>query len=284
MHAITFFRFLKLLCGSILICTSCKTPDREGSQNKKSTHAHGEYIYRLHKELLFVPSPAVKKEQALYPWEKKKQGNLLQITKEYFRCKGSALNPMQTVQSHGETINRFDCGGSQKHSLPLRDGREFIYPILIDLLNYIQTQTGKRVVITSGHRCPEHHLYISTGKPNLHSKHQIGAEVSFYVHGLEHTPEAIVKIIQNYYLDIPKYKGQKEFEEFKRYEKEDIDTLTPPLYNKEVFIKIYTKKEGRDFDNRHPFPYISLQVRYDFEQRERVIFSWDAAYKNYFRK
>src|ERR1700722_1356385 len=147
MLAMTFSRFLKVFCGSILICTSCKTSDSKGSQSKKSTQAHGEYIYRLHQESLFVPSPAVKKERIPYPWEKQNQGNVLQITKEYFRCKGSSLNPMRTVQYKGETINRFDCGGFQKHSLPLRDGREFIYPILIDLLNYIQSKSGKRVVV-----------------------------------------------------------------------------------------------------------------------------------------
>ena len=65
---------------------------------------------------------------------------------------------------------------------------------------------------------------------------------------------------------------------------QDTGILTAPWYNKEIFIKLYKKKEGRNFDNRHPYPYISIQVRFDTELNERVIYSWDKAYKNYLRK
>lgn len=248
----------------------------ETTVEKMPVQAHGEYIYRLHDEKFPSPPPPEQKDVESYPWDKTLVANLPKLTKEYFRCKGSALNPPKTLEKSGD--KHLDCGGTEKHSLPLRNGKEFIYPILIDVLNYIQLKTGKRVVITSGHRCPEHNTYVDSSPANQYSKHLMGAEVSFYVQGLEEHPEASIKLIQEY------YKGQKEYEEFKRYEKPDTDVSTQPWYNKELFVKLYTRKEGRDFDNRHPYPYISLQVRYDRDLKEKVMFSWDKAHKNYYRK
>jgi len=285
-HAKTrkYLRTAMALFYSALLLNSCSSTDQSADKNKKTIHAHGEYIYRLHDENLFAPPLPEKKGTEPYPWEKIVVGNLPTLTKEYFRCKGSSLNPIRTVAQQGETVRCMDCGGSEKHSLPLRNGKEYIYPILIDVLNYIQFKTGKRAVITSGHRCPEHNIYVDASLPNQHSKHLIGAEVSFYVQGMEDKPDHIVKIIQNYYKEMPQYKGKQDFEDFKRYEKEDTDVSTLPWFNKELFIKLYAKNEGRDFDNRHPYPYISLQVRYDMELNEKVVFTWDKALKNYFRK
>ena len=44
-----------------------------------------------------------------------------------------------------------------------------------------------------------------------------------------------------------------------------------PWQNKEILIKLYQKDEGRDLDNRHPHPYISIQVRYDRDRGEPVV-------------
>ena len=252
------------------------------TSNKSPLPVTGEYLYRLHDEYLFVAEAPQKITPLPYPWEAGNIGNLAKITKEYFRCKGSSLNPPRQAYEKGEIIRTMDCGGAARHSLPVRNGKEFIYPILIDLMNFIQSKTGKRVVITSGHRCPEHNAY--SDPKGKHSKHQIGAEVSFYVQGLEDRPESIVKLIQTYYTDSPKYQGKKEYLEFKRYEKEDSDVTTQPWYNKEIFIKLYKRKEGRDFDNRHPYPYLSIQVRYDSELQEKVIYDWHKATQNYMRR
>ena len=138
-------------------------------------------------------------------------------------------------------------------------------------------------MITCGHRCPEHNTYSDSSPKNQHSKHMIGAEVSFYVQGMEYKPETIIKYLQEYYKSNPKYKGQKDFEEFQRYDKEDSDVSIQPWYNKEIFVKLYNKKEGRDFDNRHPYPYISIQVRYEVDRQEKVIYTWDKATRNYLR-
>lgn len=258
-------------------CSSSEDAEREKARMQ---NAIGEYIYRNHNEYLFKLEPPIKSTPSLYPWENHSSN---QITKEYFRCKGSSLNPVHIFQQKGETVRFFDCGGSEKHSLPLRDQKEFIYPILIDLLNYIQDKSGKKVVITSGHRCPDHNTYVDASKENLASKHMIGAEVSFYVQGWEDQPEKAIKLIQNYYQETDKYKGMKDFQEFKRYEKDNTNVSTQPWMNKEIFIKLFKKHEGRNFDNRHPYPYISIQVRYDMEKQEKVIYTWEKANRNFLR-
>jgi hypothetical protein len=273
----------RLILFALLLCVGCRSDSAKDEASPEDPNVIGEYIYRMHDEHAFVPPEPVKSKPLAYPWDASGSSQLPRITKEYFRCKGSALNPRRTVEQNGEIVPLFDCGGPQKHSLPLRDGKEFIYPILIDLLNHIQIKTGKRVIITSGYRCPEHNAYINSAKENQTSKHMVGAEVTFYVLSMENNPEAIVRLIQDYYKISPKYKGQKEFIEFKRYEKEDTNVSTQPWYNKEIFIKLFKKNEGRDLDNRHPYPYISLQVRYDIDKQEKVIYDWNTAFRNYMR-
>lgn len=251
--------------------------------SEENNRLAGEFIYREEGEFHFRPEPSQPAGRDPYPWEEGKVGPFPKITKEYFRCKGSLLNPPKNELRHGERLTLTDCGGADKHSLPLRNNKEGVYPILIDLLNWIQSKTKKRVVITSGHRCPEHNTYVDPSPHNQTSKHMIGAEVSFYVQGLEDRPEALVKLVQDYYLQDPQTRQDKKYTEFKRYEKEDTDVSTPPWMNHEIFIKIFKKKEGRDFDNRHPYPYLSLQVRTDRDTGERVNYTWDKAYNNYLR-
>lgn len=274
MNALT--RFIPLLL--LLACSSGE------ERSPKNSIAKGEYIYRLHDEYFFTALPPEKQPLPIYPWEQGQIGSLPKITKEYFRCKGSSLNVVHTALQKNETVRIADCGGSERHSLPLREGKEYIYPILLDLLNYLQAKTGKRVIITSGHRCPKHNTYIDPSPANQHSKHLLGAEVSFYILGLEDRADSIVKLLQAYYQEKPKYNGSKDYLDFQRYDKGDTDVATPPWYNKEIYIKLYQKKEGRDFDNRHPYPYISVQVRYDWDLQERVQVTWDKAFKNYLRK
>ncbi len=275
---------LGVLClMAVIFCGGCSTESTSDSKRPQKA-AVGEYIYRLHHEKLFTPPLPEMNQRETYPWEKQSIGHLPKITKEYFRCKGSALNPIRTVVKKGEAVHYNDCGGCEKHSLPLRDNKEFIYPILVDLLNYVQKKTGRRVVITSGHRCPDHNAYINPEHIQVSSKHLMGAEVAFYVQGMEEQPEKIVKVLQQYYQETPKYHKENEYVEFKRYEKEDTDVFTKPWFNKEIFIKLYARKEGRNFDNRHPYPYLSLQVRYDWDLKEKVVFTWPKGYNNFYRK
>lgn len=263
-------------CFLILFFWGCSN---SRSSNPSKPQTRGEYIFRHHDDKSLVniePMTALKKP--LYPWEEGIEYAHPKITKDYFRCRGNGLNPVRLYQKEKEVIRFYDCGGPQKHSLPLRNQKEFVYPILIDLLNYIQLETGCRVVVTCGHCCPEHNSYLNPDRSNQTSKHMLGAEVDFYVQGMEEEPEKIVELIFSYYRDKPKYKGMNEYIEFKRYEKGEQMIKTAPWYNKEVFIKLLKKSEGRDFDNRHSYPYICLQVRYDWDNKEQVIFSWEKAF------
>lgn len=257
------------------LISGCSSDGKEKKQLRKD-NLKGEYIYRQHDDSLFsFSTPKVNTPEA-YPWEQQLVGNHSCITKEFFRCKGSMLNPAKVVQKKEELVRYFDCGGAEKHSLPLKDGKEFVYPVLIDLLNYIQLKTGKRVVITCGHRCPDHHAYVDPASFNKAVKHLIGAQVSFYVQGMEERPESVIALMMAYYKNNPKYQGDVAYEEFKK-EQSESDVSTQPWLNKEIFIKLYRSTEGRDFDQRHPYPYISVQVRFDRDANEKVIYSWDRA-------
>ena len=231
-----------------------------------------EYIVRLHNEYSLMVPTQTQNTQIPYPWQPQ-EGHVRSITKEYFRCKGNSINPPNIVTKDGKEINRFyDCSGADKHSLPLRDGKEFIYPILITLLNHLQKISGKNVIITSGHRCIAHQAFMDPSAKGSGSKHLTGAEVDFYVQGLEEQPMKVIQMIIDYYKD-----DAKEYKTFQRFEK-TTDTTTPPWLNKEIFIKLFKRTEGRNFDNRHPYPYISLQVRFDREKNERVVFSPEQAH------
>ena len=272
-----FAVILFLLIGLLQGCSN------SSSSLPSSSSLNGEYVFRLHDESFVEVEPMVSLKRAAYPWEEDRHCNYPKITKDFFRCKGSSLNPVHLVQTEKEIVRYYDCGGPQKHSLPLRDQKEFIYPILVDLLNHIQAKTGKRVVITCGHCCPDHNLYVDPSPSHHVSKHMLGAEVDFYVQGMEQQLEKIIELIFAYYREQSKYQGLKDFEEFKRYEKEDPNVANQPWYNKEIFIKLFKKNEGRDFDNRHPYPYICLQVRHDWDLDEKVTYSWDKAFRNFHR-
>lgn len=262
----------------LFLLSGCEQTDHFSDIALKRKNQKGEYIFRTQNEI--TPIPPMEKVDFADLNEKK---GMTKISKEYFRCKGSSLNPAKSEIVRGEVVKYHDCGGAQKHSLPLREGKEWVYPILIEILNDLQQILGKRVVITSGHRCPEHNTYVDPSPLNQFSKHQIGAEVDFYVQGLEDQPEKVIASVLSYYSRAPKYSGKKEFTEFKRYEKGDTNVSTKPWMNKEIFIKLYKAKEGRNFDNRHPYPYISIQVRNDLEKKERVVYSWEHAFRNFLR-
>lgn len=232
-----------------------------------------EAIYRKSSDRFYSIQIPAQMVRTSYPWES--EANLPRITKEFFRCKGSPINP-PIIDSTGPLS---DCDGCTRHGLPIIHGKEGVYPILIDLLNYLQKKTGRRVVITCGHRCPSHNTYSDPTKENRISKHQIGAEVDFYVQGMEERPQEIVGLLMQYFQETPQYKNDKENQEFKRLEKSEL-TLQPWM-NKEILIKTFQKNEGRDADNRHPHPYISIQVRYDKETKERVVYEWAKANLGY---
>ena len=242
----------------LLLLTSCSNENIPSKSQIKPLHAelitrkNGDSLYQLEEPTLNSPPT--------YPWNSL-SSPIPKITKHFFRCKGDLLHPRKN--------SLWDCGGVEEHGLPLKDGEEFIYPILTDLLNMLQDKLKKKVIITSGHVCPEHVRWRSPSQKTLPSKQMIGAEVTFYVEGLETSPEIPLKLIMDYYQENSKYQNKKEYIDFSRYNKEDTDVTTQPWYNKEIFIKLYQKNEGRDEDNRHPFPYLSVQVRFDFCEKPK---------------
>lgn len=243
-----------------------------------------EYIFRLDNESFYTVPPQVTAETPKYPWEKKYIGNHIAITKEHFRCKGSQLNPIKTFNQENYEEKIFDCDGHLAHTLPLKDGKEFVYPILIDILNFLQENLNAPVVITSGHRCPKHNRYVEPSIYNRASKHQLGAEVSFYVKGYEWQPQKVLDSLFNYYKTTPAYKDLKEYREFQRYEQPNTNVSTKPWFNKEIFIKYFKSDEGRNFDNQHKYPFIAIQVRFDRSLNQKVIFNEELAISNYHRK
>lgn len=260
-------------------CENLKSPSP-----LEPSYLQGEYIYRNENEVFFAQLPPQKNAAPSYCWQKFFNKEIPFITKEHFRCKGCSSHLPKSRMNGEQEETLFDCEGFESHSLPLSNEQEFIYPILIDLLNFIQNKTQKKVIITAGHRCPNHHSYIALdGYSSRYSKHLIGAEVSFYVETFEDTPEKIVYLLQSYYSIEPIYDRKDEYENFKRWE-QDTDISTTPWYNKEIFIKLYKAYEGRNGDNVHPYPYISIQVRFDIKNNTKVTYTWDAAMKNYWRK
>ncbi len=272
--------YIPFILGLLAGCSGLEDSEKERIRKMNAT---GEYVYRTHEEIFYVLEAPMRHIRKNYPWEETLIGNQVRINKEFFRCKGNTQNTPREHGSQGQISHTFDCGAvQQQHSLPYRESKEYVYPVLIDLLNYIQEMTKKKVVVTCGHRCPTHNIYADSSQFNRTSKHMIAAEVDFYVKGLEWRPEVVVEMIEKYYFEHPQYKEDSHFSEFHRYEKEtNVSTL--PWYNKEIFIKLFKKDEGRDFDNNHRFPYISIQVKWDREKEEPVTYNWAKAFNGYLR-
>jgi hypothetical protein len=258
----------------------CSGFERSELEKVRKQNCKGEYVYRNQSDVFSPIAPPEHLARSPYPWEN--EASLPRITKEFFRCKGNLLNiPYVDTSNPEKPTPLTDCEGSQRHGLPIIYGKENVYPTLLELLNYIQKKTGRRVIITCGHRCPVHNAYSDPAKENKASKHQIGAEVDFYVQGMEDQPLEIVAILMQYYKEHPSFKLHKEWTTFERYDKADARVSIQPWLNKEVFIKIYQKDEGRDTDNRHPYPYVSIQIRFDRDKKERVLFNWEKASRGY---
>lgn len=266
--------YLGIICLFLGGCSRLEESEKEKIKKRNCTT---EWIYRAPNDSFYGIAAPLHTPRSSYPWEA--EGNLPKITKEFFRCRGNPLNPPLPLSEGADPL--LDCEGGSRHGLPIIHGKESVFPVLTDLLNYVQKKTGKRVIITCGHRCPIHNSYSDPSKENLVSKHQIGAEVDFYVQGMEDRPQEVVGLLMQYYQELSVFKNDKEHREFVRYDKPDARVRTQPWMNKEIYIKLYAQDEGRDRDNRHPYPYISIQVRYDRMKKERVLYEWAKAHKGY---
>jgi hypothetical protein len=260
----------------LFVLSGCSGLERSEKEKVRKQNQTLEPIYRNRGDQFAKIISPEHTPRSPYPWET--ESHLPKITKDFFRCKGNPLNPLKTISS---TSDQRDCEGSSHHGLPILGGRENVYPALVELLNFVQKKVGRRVIITCGHRCPTHNLYADPAKANLSSKHQMGAEVDFYVQGMEDQPLEVVRLLMQYYQEHPSFKSLAQWTSFERYEKEDAKVSIAPWMNKEIFIKLYQKEEGRDFDNQHPYPYLSIQIRFDRDRGERVLFDWEKATRGF---
>lgn len=48
-------------------------------------------------------------------------------------------------------------------------------------------------------------------------------------------------------------------------------------------MKVSQASEGRNLDNQHPYPYVTLQVRYDRATGQPVSYTWKQANQGYRR-
>lgn len=260
----------------LLFLCSCSGFEESQSREIRRANEKAEHIYRRHDERHYALPQVARRQRCDVPWRAGDQPHA-RITKEFFRCHGSSTHPIRSwKEPNGDTVQLLDCSGAAGHGLPLREGREFIYPVLIDLLNYLQDTTGKRVVITSGHRCPTHNRYLDPRAQAQTTRHLIGAAVDFYVEGVE--PAKVVQLLQAYYQ---KPEFEKADREFTRSTKPDAEVSTPAWYNREIYIKVLNPSEGRSLDNNHTHPYINLQVRWDRSTKQRVVTTWQEAFYNY---
>ena len=250
------------------LIVGCSQMERSENELIRKRNELTEPIIRLHEEFFFTPPLPDRKKRIGYPWEEGASHGIFKITKEYFGCRGSAIHESAE-----------DCGGFTSHGLPFRDGKEFVYPILLQLLGYVQEKTTHKVVVTCGHRCPKHNTYPDPSKINQTSKHQIGAEVDFYVEGFEEKPLEIVRLLMQYYHDL----NDSEYLSFSRCQNNPKKLDHPGWYNKEIIIRVQEKDEGRDADNRHPYPYITIEVRYDRDMNQPVEYNWQVANTGYLR-
>ena len=141
----SFLIYFLLSCLCLLGCRN------QSHTSKKKFNA--EYLYLLESDPLPAPFPPLPQGREPYPWESKYIGKYPRITKDYFRCRGNLLHPMITRKKEGREPEHFrDCGGGEKHGLPIKEGKEFIYPKLLELLNYLQEKN---------HLSGNHHIRAS---------------------------------------------------------------------------------------------------------------------------
>jgi len=256
-----------LLISSICFCSCSQQVSRSENVRMRKRNVVKENIFRWSKDCMFESVETHVAPLPEYPWRESRHfKHYVPITREFFRCKGNRSNLPRRIPGGREFF--VDCLGLEQHGLPYAGGEEFIFPILITLLNYIQETLHSRVVITTGHRCPLHNKYADTSLLNMMSKHQIGAEVDFYVIGFETNYQQVVQRIINFY--------QKDREKEYRYFSCSLNYFNA-WHNKEIMIRVHAREEERDMDNLHPYPYLTLEVLFDRQKETPVMYAENKA-------
>ncbi len=255
------YYFLLLL----FFVASCSTAHEREQKLRMKKNRSTEKIYRLSHEKMYEEKAFTLAKRERYPWEN--ETCFPKITMNTLRCRG--CKDYTKRARNGKEYE--DCNGMKDHGLPYVDGDEFVYPVLVSLLNKIQNTLNKKVVVTSGHRCPKHNDYLNLGKFRI-SKYMIGAQVDFYVEGMEKECEEVIEQI------IALYK--EDTDNFSHFTKSRSDKGTPSWRNKEISISIQKEGEHSVLDNKD-HSVISISVRYDRTKQEHVYLDWKQAYQGF---
>lgn len=155
--------------------------------------------YNIHKD--FIPNDFVLPQESsqknpTYQWEKQ-YPSFPSFTKYSLRCPGT--NTEQNVLPHKK------CLGALHHGLPLYNGKEYIYPKLIALLNFLQIENNEKIIIIRGHVCPKVFSLLNTQEQN--TKYLIGAivKISSKINWEKKLPSLIKKFYDNKKEEDPLY-------------------------------------------------------------------------------
>jgi hypothetical protein len=249
-----------------IFLNGCSTADERNQARRMKENGSSERIYRLSNQKVYVESAMEIAVKEPYPWE---SGTAFsKITVDRFRCQGS--HDRKEKERDGKIYK--DCCGLADHGLPYGDNDEYVYPVMVSLLNKVQKAFNKKVVITAGHRCPAHQAYVTLGKSKI-SRYMIGAKVDFYLEGMEQDALTVVEKLKSFYED------DKGFSEF--YEVRNKDG-TRAWHNKEVIFTINTEGEHTVLlGKKHAV--VSIDVRYDRSKSEGIVLDWKRAYEGYIR-
>ena len=256
-----------ILAFSLYGCSGLEQSEQE---KIKKTQALSEPILRYRDEKFHAICFPEQKIRERYSWENTTAHKFPKITKEAFRCKGSG-SPKPKISR--ENLAMFDCQGADKHSLPIYEDKEFIYPALLEILNELQDQLKRKVVVTAGHRCYKHQTFLLGTTTGAVTKYVLGAQVDFLIDGIEASSGKIIDCLQEYYKRV--FPDQKEYQ----LEKSVIGVW----HNKEISMRVYAKHEGRNEDNTHDLPYLSIELKHDRVLDKKIQVNYQQALSGYYR-
>src|SRR5690349_19638068 len=81
----------KTLLFALFLLVACSGMEQSEREKVRRLNCKGEAIYRHKADHFYAIEPPTLAPRPSYPWES--ETNLPRITKEFFRCKGSSLNP-----------------------------------------------------------------------------------------------------------------------------------------------------------------------------------------------
>lgn len=188
------------------------------------------------------------------------QNTIPPLTPEHFRCKGSHHNPITKHTIDGKQTYFQDCDGSHTHSLPIIDGKQTVYPHLIELLNHVQDVTGRQIRVLTGHRCYIHQSYLSSEMKDLTSAYQLGAAADVCFQSSSTGLKEIIHAIMDWYeqTNLP----GSTF---------NANSDSNRWSNRYVQLSYH---ETTDIDTKYKGPHISITLKVDPSTGKKITYSY----------